>query len=91
MAEQTNPASIRTDLTQAIEAALAGNWNEAHKLAQRHEGKSLADWLHAVLHKIEGDDANARYWYAQTHVSYERYSDPRAELREILHAIDTET
>jgi len=91
MAEQSNPTDIRADLTQAIQAALDGNWDEAHKLAQRHEGKSLADWLHAVLHKIEGDATNARYWYAQTHVSFERYADPRAELREILHAIETET
>lgn len=91
MAEHANPTDIRADLTQAIQAALAGNWDEAHKLAQRHEGKSLAAWLHAVLHKIEGDATNARYWYAQTHVSYERYTDARAELREILHAIETET
>ena len=27
---------------------------------------ATADWLHAVLHKIEGDDGNARYWYRRT-------------------------
>jgi hypothetical protein len=88
MAEQS---SIRDDLTRAIEAALENDWKEAHELVQRHEGMPLADWLHACLHKIEGDAPNSRYWYAQTHVTYERYADPRAELREIMHAIDTET
>ncbi len=88
MAQQSD---IRDDLTSAIEAALEGDWKEAHALVQRHEGKGLADWLHACLHKIEGDATNSRYWYAQTHVTYERYADPRAELREILHALHSET
>jgi hypothetical protein len=51
------------DLARGVELAIAGAWDEAHELAQRHEGDATADWLHAVLHKIEGDDGNARYWY----------------------------
>lgn len=38
-------------------------WRRAHELAQRHEGVPAYDHLHAVLHRIEGDDANAAYWY----------------------------
>ena len=51
------------DLLRGVELAIAGSWDEAHELAQRHEGDTTADWLHAVLHKIEGDAGNARYWY----------------------------
>lgn len=38
-------------------------WQRAHELAQQHEGEALYDRLHALLHRIEGDDANAGYWY----------------------------
>lgn len=38
-------------------------WRRAHELAQNHEGEAAYDRLHALLHRIEGDDANAGYWY----------------------------
>lgn len=71
------------DLIGAVEAALAGRWDEAHDAAQRHEGVPAADWLHAVLHKIEGDAANSRYWYRRTAHAYEDMSDATAELQAI--------
>ena len=62
----------RGSLRDAVDHALAGRWDEAHEIAQAHEGDAIADWLHAVLHKIEGDAGNARYWYRRadrmTHV-----------------------
>jgi hypothetical protein len=51
------------DLRRGVELAIAGDWDEAHEIAQRHEGDATADWLHAVLHKIEGDAGNAHFWY----------------------------
>jgi hypothetical protein len=48
---------------RAIELALAGDWEAAHGIVQRDEVDPTAAWIHAVLHKIEGDAANARYWY----------------------------
>lgn len=39
------------------------NWEAAHDLCQQHEGQSLFDWAHAICHRIEGDEGNARYWY----------------------------
>lgn len=35
----------------------------AHQISQDHEGSPLFDWVHALVHRIEGDDANAAYWY----------------------------
>lgn len=35
----------------------------AHQICQEHEGEPLFDWVHALVHRIEGDDANAGYWY----------------------------
>ena len=36
---------------------------QAHQICQDHEGTALFDWVHALVHRIEGDDANAAYWY----------------------------
>ncbi len=48
----------------ALAAADAGRWDEAHNLVQDLDGAEAA-WIHANLHRDEGDDANARYWYAR--------------------------
>lgn len=81
---------IRKELMTALDHALAGRWDEAHQIAQRHEQSPVANWLHAVLHKIEGDAGNARYWYARTHMDYERFPDPKVELRAIHHELTKE-
>lgn len=39
-------------------------WHEAHEIAQDIH-TPLGSWLHALLHLIEGDVSNARYWYAE--------------------------
>jgi hypothetical protein len=80
-------ASRQEELRQAVTCALAQDWAAAHDIAQRHEGDATADWLHAVLHKIEGDDGNARYWYRRAQHSFDEFADPRAELAAIRSAI----
>jgi hypothetical protein len=39
-----------------------GNWDGAHDAAQGDEG-GAGDWVHAYLHRKEGDAGNAAYWY----------------------------
>jgi hypothetical protein len=39
-----------------------GEWDVAHVLAQEAAGKD-GSWVHAYLHRKEGDEVNARYWY----------------------------
>ena len=39
-----------------------GNWNRAHACAQAQEDRDGA-WVHAYLHRKEGDQDNAAYWY----------------------------
>jgi len=39
-----------------------GNWDGAHDAAQADEG-GAGDWVHAYLHRKEGDNGNAAYWY----------------------------
>ena len=42
--------------------AAKGNWDEAHKIAQ-DEASADGSWVHAYLHRVEGDLGNAGYWY----------------------------
>jgi hypothetical protein len=38
------------------------DWEKAHEFAQQDESSSAA-WVHAYLHRKEGDSSNATYWY----------------------------
>lgn len=44
--------------------AAKGNWDQAHKIVQDEDGADAA-WVHAYLHRVEGDLGNAGYWYRQ--------------------------
>jgi hypothetical protein len=53
------------DLSPALAALwrdARGDWDRAHDLAQSDEG-GAGDWVHAYLHRKEGDAGNAAYWY----------------------------
>lgn len=71
---------MQNDLLKAIDLALADQWDAAHRLVQRHEGDRTADWIHAVLHKIEGDLGNSRYWYNRASQLDHVNDEPKAEL-----------
>ena len=44
--------------------AAKGNWDEAHRIVQDDASRDAA-WVHAYLHRVEGDLGNAGYWYRQ--------------------------
>ena len=74
-------------LNKAVDAALAGDWQTAHEIAQDFSDET-ANWIHAVLHKIEGDEFNSNYWYAKTHgKKFEDFSDANAELNAIKNSL----
>ena len=41
-----------------------GSWEQAHESAQQDEGPA-GSWVHAYLHRKEGDASNASYWYSR--------------------------
>ena len=47
---------------KALGLAASGNWDGAHKLVQDDPSPEAA-WVHAHLHRVEGDLSNAGYWY----------------------------
>jgi hypothetical protein len=71
------PPAAAAPLLRAVWYGLRGEWEAAHQIAQ-DDASAEGAWVHAWLHRIEGDLANARYWYqqAQRHVAE---GDLRAE------------
>lgn len=57
------PAELTTALS-ALWHDARGDWSLAHTLAQEEHASSGA-WVHAYLHRKEGDVGNAAYWYSQ--------------------------
>ncbi len=51
-------------LLRALWHDARGDWEQAHAIAQDIESKDAA-WVHAYLHRKEGDASNAAYWYGQ--------------------------
>ena len=64
-------------LTEALALLDRGDWQKAHVIVQSLETPSAA-WVHGIVHLMEGDEENARYWYGRAKRTYP--SDIEAEL-----------
>ncbi len=62
LSDPAPPAGLSLAL-QGLWWAGKGDWNGAHGCVQQREGEPDCDWVHAYLHRVEGDRANAGYWY----------------------------
>ena len=71
------------ELKDAIRFAMSDGWDDAHKIVQKHEDDDVACWIHAILHKIEGDADNAKYWYRRSGRPWSA-EDPKVELKRIF-------
>ena len=63
-----------------------GDWGRAHEAAAADEAGRDAAWVHAYLHRREGDPDNARYWYRRAHRAVSAAS-LEAEWDEIVAAL----
>jgi hypothetical protein len=57
-----NPPSELSRPLRALWHDARGDWDKAHQIAQDIDGPDGA-WIHAYLHRKEGDVSNAAYWY----------------------------
>jgi len=60
--DREEPPPLATPMLRAVWHGLRGDWDTAHELAQAQDDEDGA-WVHAWLHRIEGDLGNAEYWY----------------------------
>jgi hypothetical protein len=58
----SNPPTDSSVYLRALWFDAKGNWEKAHELIQDLPDKT-ASWVHAYLHRKEGDNWNADYWY----------------------------
>ena len=56
-------------LIDAMELARNGDWKGAHDIVEDIESPHAA-WIHGYLHRVEGDDGNAGYWYRRAGVPF---------------------
>jgi hypothetical protein len=54
--------AYQDELMDALQKDKAGDWDGAHRIVQQIESPE-SYWVHAYLHREEGDLSNSRYWY----------------------------
>ena len=66
--------------------SLNNNWENAHKIIQVIDNK-IASWIHAYLHRLEGDMNNAKYWYKKANKtpSNESFQNEAKNIISFLH------
>jgi hypothetical protein len=63
LSNKVPPPALSAPLA-ALWWAKKGEWDKAHRLVMEASGPDAA-WVHAYLHRVEGDLGNAGYWYRQ--------------------------
>ena len=82
--EESPPEGLSEPL-EAMWHAHKGDWERAHNIAQSISSE-LGSWIHAYLHRVEGDLGNAGYWYRRSNrPSHSGSTD--AEADEIINSI----
>ena len=80
--------ALRPRLLDAVAKALAGDWPAAHLVVQDpSETDATAAWIHAVVHRMEGDLGNARYWYGRAGRAWPSAPDPGAEIEALAQMV----
>ncbi|MFN3381359.1 MAG: hypothetical protein ACK41O_18005 [Runella zeae] len=71
---EEHPVADFSVLLKALWYDAKGDWEAAHNIAQSREGVRDYDRLHAYLHRKEGDQWNAGYWYRRARAEMPSYS-----------------
>ena len=61
---EPNPPAVLSHALAGLWCDAKGDWKRAHESAQKDEGPE-GSWVHAYLHRKEGDQSNAAYWYSR--------------------------
>ena len=80
--------SSKDALRRAAELLAAGDWQAAHAIVQ-DDSSPLAAWMHGIVHMMEGDEGNARYWYRQAGRAFPATWDLKAETDAARAAVAT--
>jgi hypothetical protein len=83
------PASSKpsADLARAVAHLESRDWQAAHEIVQEDES-DLAAWLHGIVHTLEGDLDNARYWYRRVRRNFPGPEAVASEIARARQAVD---
>jgi hypothetical protein len=70
----------------AVRHLRKGDWTKAHALV-REDQSALGCWAHGIVHMMEGDLGNARYWYRRAHRAFPAAPDPAPEIAALAAAL----
>jgi hypothetical protein len=84
-----DPARPPDALARAVALLESGSWREAHLIVQE-QPSDLAAWLHGIVHTIEGDLDNARYWYRRARRPFPGPAAVAAEIAGARRALEDE-
>lgn len=66
-------------LGTALRYLRKGDWEKAHPIVQEDDSE-LGCWAHGIVHMLEGDMGNARYWFRRAHRAFPATPDATAEI-----------
>jgi hypothetical protein len=76
-----------TQLQRALDHLERGDWQAAHAIVQKDEDSPLACWAHGIVHLMEGDLPNARYWYGQAKRAFPAKPNASAEIQALAEQV----
>jgi hypothetical protein len=77
-----------TDLRRALDLLQSGDWDGAHALAQA-DPSALGSWCHGIVHMLEPDEGNSRYWYRRAGRVFPGIGAAEPEMAALRAALDT--
>ncbi|HKU87708.1 MAG TPA: hypothetical protein VJV77_15335 [Casimicrobiaceae bacterium] len=73
-------------LNTAIRHLQRGDFNKAHAIVQ-NDNTEMGCWAHGIVHMLEGDLGNARYWYRRAGRPFPRERDASVEIDALVTAL----
>ena len=73
-------------LNTAIRHLQRGDFHKAHAIVQ-NDNTEMGCWAHGIVHMLEGDLGNARYWYRRAGRPFPRERDASAEIDALVTAL----
>ncbi len=72
---------MKLDLRRAVKLLESGDWQAAHAIVQEDEDSRLFCWAHGIVHIMEGDRSNARYWYRKAGRPFDQGTSAAEEIK----------
>ncbi len=77
---------MKNKMMDVVSMLEQGDWQQAHANVQ-DDHSAIGCWLHGIVHLMEGDLSNARYWYTRAQRHFANDLSVAEELAEVRRAL----